>query len=330
MSTEHCPDIARAVGDALDRLAPAGPIGIAVSGGGDSIALLECARLWAHGDRQLFAATVDHRLRQESRAEAESVARFCASRLIPHEILSAGALDGPGNLSAMAREARYRALSVWAVQCGAEAVLLGHTLDDQAETVLMRLARGSGAEGLSGMAESREWLGLKWLRPMLSVRRADLRSWLRVRQIDWSDDPTNEDLTYDRVKARQALATLASLGIDAEGLARTADRLRRQRAVLEDAMARLAVIARCPAAGGGMQLDRNALVEAIPDTALRLLADSLMRVGGRPYRPRYRSLEALFGRIQQEDQFRATLAGCRIAAQGGVVSVLPEHGDDAH
>ena len=158
-----------------------------------------------------------------------------ATNAIPHEILTIGALAGPGNLSAKARNARYDALSGWAQRHDLSAVLLGHTMDDQAETVLMRLARGSGVEGLSGMAAEMDWGGVRYLRPVLTARRDALRAWLQAQGIAWVEDPTNQDDGYDRVKARQALEVLAPLGIDVPGLAATADRLARQRRVLEGA-----------------------------------------------------------------------------------------------
>ncbi len=142
-------DTGAAVFAELDRLVPGGTPGVAVSGGGDSTALLIIAVRWAgERGRGIAAATVDHGLRAESAAEAAGVAAHCARLGIPHQILRAGNLrDAGGNLSAAAREARFALLGDWARAQGLSAVLLGHTMDDQAETVMMRLARGSGAEG---------------------------------------------------------------------------------------------------------------------------------------------------------------------------------------
>ena len=102
-------------------------------------------------------------------------------------------------------------------------VALGHTQDDQAETVLMRLARRAGVDGLSGMAAWRVHLGVGWVRPLLGVARGELRDWLKARGQDWIEDPSNEALRFDRVKARRALAALGPLGIDAEVLAGVAE-----------------------------------------------------------------------------------------------------------
>ena len=306
-------------------MTPAARLGVAVSGGGDSLAVLALARDWvAASGAALLAATVDHGLRAESRAEAEHVAKACAAWAIPHEILTLGALSGPGNLSAKARNARYDALSGWAEHHDLSAVLLGHTMDDQAETILMRLARGSGAEGLSGMASEMHWDGVRYLRPVLTQRRDTLRTWLHTRGIAWIDDPTNQDDGYDRVKARQALEVLAPLGIDVPGLSATADRLARQRRVLEGAAADLIVTA-CRFDGDTATLDRATLRTALDDTVMRVLAGMLQKVGGNPYRPRFRALEPLYRQIVSDAQTTVTLAHCLVRLQPETITIVPEH-----
>ena len=310
---------------ALERLISGPQFGVAVSGGGDSMAMLAIASDWSsrHG-RSIYASTVDHGLRPEAASEAEMVSRFCRSRGIPHRTLTVPSLDGPGNLSAMAREARYAALAGWAAGIDpAMPVLTGHTMDDQAETVLMRLARGSGAEGLAGIDETHAWKGVNWLRPMLAVRRTDLRDWLQSQAISWVDDPTNEETRYDRVKARQALAALSPIGITVEGLAATAMRLRRQREVLEADCDRLRSVAAAED-GDDMVIDRNKLSEALEDTGMRLVADTLKQVGGNAYRPRFRSLEPLYRRLLSPETFRTTLANCIVSADKTRVRIAPE------
>jgi tRNA(Ile)-lysidine synthase len=317
MAGDSAGDVAAAVFAELDRLVPARKpsgeppaLGVAVSGGGDSTALLVIAARWAHArGHAISAATVDHGLRAGSAAEAAGVAALCTRLGIPHETLRAGNLRGAGgNLAAAARDARL------------SAVLLGHTMDDQAETVLMRLARGSGAEGLSAMQAVLERAGVVWLRPLLGARRAALREVLRAEGISWVEDPSNEDAQYDRVKARQALAALAPLGIDVEGLARTAWHLQRQRRVLERAMQALACRARSWGVLGEVRLDLAAMAEDEPDTALRLLADSLVRVSGADYRPRFRALSAVLDGLLSGQGTGTTLSGCLIRPGSGANS----------
>lgn len=278
------------------------------------MALLALLLRWA-GERgiSLHAATVDHGLRPEARSEAEMVAAFCADRHVPHEILTIGPLDGRGNLSANARDARYAALCAWAGRHALAVVAVGHTMDDQAETVLMRLARGSGVEGLSAMAQEREFAGITWVRPLLGLRRAVLRDWLCAEGIAWVNDPTNEDNGYERVKARRALAALGPLGITPEGLAETAAILARQRRVLDAA----ADAYRCDAvrtgAVGSVTISRAPRQPVERDTLLRVFAEVLQSIGRSEYRPRFRALEPLWDwAFATRENTSRTLSGCII------------------
>lgn len=272
---------------------PPARLGVAVSGGGDSLALLLLLDDWRRaGGPGLSVATVDHGLRASSAAEADVVVRTAAALGLPCAVLRWTGWDGRGNLPDRAREARYALLADWARADGIGSVALGHTLDDQAETVLMRLARGSGVDGLAGMSVSRQSLGITWVRPLLAVGRATLRDWLGARGVaGWIEDPTNDDPHYDRVVARQALRALASLGITTSGLAATAGRMALARQALAAAAADLAARA--------LSLDRGDVVIARPafeaapyDTRARLLAHALMWVASEPYRPRFAALEA--------------------------------------
>ena len=321
-------DPAARVRAALDRLAPAGGLGVAVSGGGDSIALLAMATEWARSRARgsdLRAVTVDHGLRPASAAEAAFAGGSAAKFGVPHRVLRAGPM-APGNLPAAARDARYALIAEWARGEGIAAVALGHTMDDQAETVLMRLARGSGVEGLSGMAPRRDWAGLAWIRPMLGMRREELRRWLQARGIAWVDDPTNEDPGYDRVKARQALALLEPLGVTVEGLAATARTLARQRRVLVRAAAELDDAAVSRGTLGEARIALAPLRKAEWDTALRVLAETLARTAGRGYRPRFRSLEPTLAGLFRDNPGATTLGGCLVVPdlRGGDVLVCRE------
>ena len=204
---------------ALDRLAADMPaLGVAVSGGGDSVALMHMAADWARG-RRIMAATVDHGLRPDSAAEARQVGRAARALGLSHATLLWQRGTEAGNLMASARDARLRLLSGWAQRNGLSAVLLGHTADDQAETLLMRLGRGSGIDGLASMAEWRDAFGTRWLRPMLGAGRQELRDWLAARGIGWTDDPSNENEDFDRIRIRKAIA---ATGLDVAALARAA------------------------------------------------------------------------------------------------------------
>jgi tRNA(Ile)-lysidine synthase len=184
-----------------------GGIGLAVSGGPDSLALLLLARA-AIGEN-IRAATVDHRLRPEAAAEAAKVAALCAGLGVPHDILVAEWDQAPtANLQAQARDKRYALLGQWAADHRLGAVLTAHHADDQAETLMMRLARGSGVAGLAGArAKSRLNENVWRLRPLLGWRRAELHAIVAAAGIEAVDDPTNRDPRFDRSRVRALLAT---------------------------------------------------------------------------------------------------------------------------
>ncbi|MEO0762060.1 MAG: tRNA lysidine(34) synthetase TilS, partial [Pseudomonadota bacterium] len=197
-----------------------------------------------------------------------------------------------GNRQANARSARLAALVARATARGAREIALAHTADDQAETVLMRLARGSGVDGLAAMRPRRALPdGPALVRPLLGLSRGALRGWLRARGIGWIDDPSNRDPASDRIRARAALATLAPLGITRDGLAATAGRLSGQRAVLDAAADRLWAAAYRRGVAGELLLDAAALAGALPDTGLRVVARAHAALTGAPYPPRLQALE---------------------------------------
>lgn len=279
--------LAAGVSAALDRSYHGVRLGVAVSGGGDSVALLHIIKEWSHrrGVR-VHVATVDHGLRKESAAEAAGVALLAKRLGLSCDVLKWENWDGQGNLQAEARNARRHLLTRWAARRGVSAVALGHTMDDQAETVLMRLGRGAGVDGLSAMGMRTSADGMVWLRPMLNVRRAALRDWLRERGEPWVDDPSNDDLKYERVKARRALETLGTLGVTAEGLSATAERMQSARAALDDAAASLASEAAHWGACGELRLSLKPLRAAPRELARRLLRAGLTRASGASYGPR--------------------------------------------
>jgi tRNA(Ile)-lysidine synthase len=178
-------------------------LGIAVSGGPDSLALLLLAR--AALPSRVEAATVDHGLRAESAEEADFVARLCGDLGIPHAILPVAV--APGNTQDRARQARYTALDKWTAARGMSAIAMAHHADDQAETLLMRLNRGSGLSGLAGVRASTKIPGgtVALVRPLLGWRRAELRDIVAAAGIDPVQDSSNADRRFDRVRMREAL-----------------------------------------------------------------------------------------------------------------------------
>lgn len=341
------PSLDQRFADSMGQLlGPDFPTGIAlaVSGGGDSMAMLTLAHNWARvwGVR-LWVVTVDHGLRAESAAEAAMVAEECALLGHPHATLR-WHWDGQGNLMDAARRARLSLIDRW--RAGLDHVLMAHTQDDVAETFLMRLKRGSGAEGLSAMqacvkacphqgakpalpARDVCWTapppspvddqiqlpGFRVLRPCLDMSRAELRHYLRTLQGRWVDDPTNDDTTYDRVRMRKLLDVLDAEGLSRDTLSATAHRLTRARNALNararDVTARITHEESLNGLRtGAVLIDRDGFAETEEDTRLRILAQALRWVASAEYRPRLQSLEQLAERLMAGGM--GTLHGCDV------------------
>lgn len=195
---------ARFVADLARLCLGEGRIGVAVSGGPDSLALLLLAQAARPGT--IEAATVDHGLRSGSAAEAALVADYCQRLDVPHATLSVTVAKGASQ-QAQARAARYAALASWATKRGLSAVLTAHHADDQAETLLMRLARGAGLSGLTGVREQRELTPLiSLVRPLLGWRKAELVALVAAAGLQAVDDPANRDPRHGRTAARTTLA----------------------------------------------------------------------------------------------------------------------------
>src|SRR5579863_917331 len=201
---------------------------LAVSGGPDSVALMWLAARWrralARGPR-LVAVTIDHGLRPGSAREARAVKRLARALDLPHLTLRWTGDKPKSGVPAAARAARYRLLAAAARRNGASHILTAHTSDDQAETLLMRLLRGSGIAGLSAMARQSERDGVWLARPFLDVPKAQLIATLAKARIAFADDPTNRDVGFTRPRLRALMPALAAEGGDARSLARLAARL---------------------------------------------------------------------------------------------------------
>ena len=216
--------VARFAADLDALIPPDARIGIAVSGGPDSLALLMLANAARPG--AVEAATVDHGLRAESAGEAAMVADLCGRLGVPHEILLADWPKAPeANVQAAARSMRYRLLNEWAIERGLTAIATAHHADDQAETLLMRLFRGSGVGGLGGTRAKRALSEeVLLLRPLLGWRKSELEEQVRMAGLSPVDDPSNCDPKHDRSRIRQWLGSLD--GLDPARLALSASAIR--------------------------------------------------------------------------------------------------------
>ena len=289
----------------LSGHAPA-QIGVAVSGGSDSMALLHLFHRAFPG--KVSAVTVDHGLRAEAAVEAAGVAAFCGRHSIPHTILHWQGPEPVGNLMDQARRARLSLIAAWAKAAGITHVLLGHTADDQAESFLMNLGRKAGLDGLSGMRSRWDEQGIRWMRPFLHVHRQDLRDYLTGQGIQWIDDPSNENDRFTRVKARQVLKSLAPLGITAETLAQSVTHLAAARQALNWALYQ-ALDQSAAEQAGALSLPNRDYRRLMPDLQRRALVAMIGWMTGGGYTPREAQLFRLGIALDQSTD--ATLAGLR-------------------
>nr|WP_281379082.1 tRNA lysidine(34) synthetase TilS [Chthonobacter rhizosphaerae] len=315
-------------------LADVGTLGVAVSGGPDSTALLHCLHRFAARRApppRLVVLTVDHGLRPGSAAEADAVCALARSLGHGAERLAWVHHDAPpaSDLQARARAARYRLLAEAAAGAGCGAVALAHTLDDQAETFLMRLVRGSGVYGLAGMAPERVVDGMRFVRPLLAVPKARLVATCRAAGLAFVDDPSNADADrFLRARVRALAPALAAAGLTAEVLADTAARLARAAAALDRVTADLEAAA-VTDHGGVVSVEAARLLAAPEEVALRLVSRQIRRIRPGDHPPRLAPLEAwwaLVGAAAPADACRRTIAGVVLERRAGRIWLYAEAG----
>jgi tRNA(Ile)-lysidine synthase len=325
-------DAVPAAGEALDglfvSLRHASAVLIAVSGGPDSVALMHLLARWrAQGaPPDLIAATVDHGLRSESAAEAAMVARSAARLGIPHRILLWTGPKPHAGLQEAARRKRYELLISEALRSGSSHLVTAHTQDDQAETILMRLARGSGVAGLVGMRPEVNRDGIRHVRPLLGVAKATLLDLCRCEGWNFVEDPSNVDERFSRARWRKLLPTLAAEGLTPERLHELAERARRVDEAL-DAKAREA-LAQAGMGQGGVRPAASLLAEPF-EIAARMLALMLRDGTGELDHLRLqrleRALERLRAAMSEGRPLRLTLAGRMIdLRRDGDLLIRPE------
>lgn len=294
-------------------------IAAAVSGGADSMALALCLADWCNDHNvDLFALTVDHGLRAEAADEARQVGVWLKN--IPHEILHWQGEKPQASLQEEARMARYRLMGSWCAERSITHLFLAHHQDDQAETFLMRLFRGSGVEGLSAMSREAAFPVTcpghdclpRLCRPLLSIPKARLVATLEEKDQNWIEDPSNRNESFMRVRVRNLLETSNIEGFDAGRLAGTADRMQRVRSLLHDLEGELEASCVTFHAQGYATLGLSSFRRAHSEIALRLLSGLLKGMSGGIYGPRFQKLESLYKDLLGEDFSGRTLGGCKI------------------
>ncbi|MBT5766784.1 MAG: tRNA lysidine(34) synthetase TilS [Kordiimonadaceae bacterium] len=292
-------------------------IAVAVSGGGDSMALALLLHQWCLNNHvKLHAVTVDHGLRKASKQEAKDVSKWLEKLNIHHEILSWIGEKPTSNIQDKARKARYDLISKWCKSKEIDHVFVAHHKDDQAETFLIRLFRGSGVDGLSAMekvsrlpVEGYEKDAIKIYRPLLSIGKERLLKTLEEMGQTWVTDPSNENEAFTRIKIRKLLNDTQIEGLDRERLTATATKMSRVKSLLDQLTdhAESELVNYHPL--GYAELSRNFSQNLHEEIALRLLSRLLKKVSGAKHPGRYQKLFTLFENLKQVDFSGQTLCG---------------------
>lgn len=323
-------------GEAIDparlfaRWSGEGALALAVSGGADSLALMLLAARWRDGGAapRLIVLSLDHGLRPESAAEVAMVGRVASTLGLPFQPLEADAPLPPSDIEAAARAMRYRLLGAAARAAGASVVMTAHHADDQAETVMLRLARGSGIYGLSAMQAETERDGFTIARPLLGLRRADLRAIVAHAGFEPVADPHNEDARFARARMRALMPRLAAEGLDTPRLVATAARFRSAAVAIDSYVDRLFAAAAIIDEAGGVRLDVAALTAEPEETRLRAVSRILRAVGGSAYPPRLGGLGALVTAMADDAPLKRTIAGVVVDRRKGFFRFQREAGRD--
>jgi tRNA(Ile)-lysidine synthase len=291
-------------------------IAVAVSGGGDSLALALLLNDWARENGgEITALTVDHKLRQGSTAEAQQVQALLRARGIAHEILTWEGEKPCTHIQEAARRARYALLLEYCRAHGFPLLAAAHNLEDQAETFWMRLAHGSGLDGLAGMQTAREMDGVTLIRPLLGFSRAALRRTCEAFNIQWLEDPSNENEKFLRVRLRAFESLLADEGLTPQRLAQTMQKLEEAKEALQSVTAEAFAGCVCLQDEGYAELDVEQWAATPRDIQRRVLATALAAVAPQTYPPESDALEALRLELHKAGFAGKTLAGCDIFPQ---------------
>lgn len=303
-------------------------LALAVSGGPDSLAVMHLVARWrAERDSgpTLSVLTVDHGLRPDARDEALMVARMASSLGLSHAILTwEGGGAHSASLQARARAARYDLMAAYCHAHDIPALVVAHHLDDQAETFLMRLKRGSGLDGLAAIPERGAWAGIAILRPLLDVPKARLVATLVEQGIGFASDPSNFDPRFERARVRASADALTALGLTPEALALSARRLRRAREALEEAAQSFLAANSETSEAGYSLIDQESLALAPQEIALRALSGLIGAVGGGDEKIRLAKLEALLAALAENPAKTHTLGRCRLEPFSGRLGIFRE------
>ncbi len=308
-------------------------VALAVSGGPDSMALMLLVDRWRRARLQqkqsapdLTIFTIDHGLRKDAADECQFVLDKAKELGYDAHVLQWKGEPPLSRIQEMAREIRYQLLAEACHLRSIKTLMTAHHLDDQAETVLMRLARGSGVDGLCAMALQSRRYGLQLLRPLLEFEKAQLLALLQANDWQYMTDPSNKDARFERVRLRERSSELKKLGLSAKMIGLTARRLRRAKTALNETSDEFLVDHAFVSDYGTARIDQLALFDAPDEIAIRALSKVLRMCGGSQDVPNMARLEKLIGRLKEDFSTNRTLAGCRLIAKGDFWLIAREAG----
>lgn len=299
---------------------------LGVSGGADSLALALMLKEWADvHHKRVVALTVDHGLRPTSLQEAQYVAEVMLKNDIEHHILTWEGTKPISGIETTARLKRYELIEEWCLNNDIKALFIAHHLLDQVETFFMRLQRGSGIDGLCGIASVSQLGKMKILRPLLNVYPEKLKDYLLQKDIAWIEDESNKCEDFLRVKVRNFIPVLdEKLGIDAQRIADTMKVLRLSRDYLEEQTAKFIKNNVKFWDGAGVSLNQKSLTDLHEEMFYRVLCDLLKEVGNKYYAPRSEDVQRLMNKLKCTEFKGSTLGGCEFIVSRGKVWIVPE------
>ena len=307
----------QAFSDAMHKLniTKSEPLAVAVSGGADSMSLTILTNKWS--EYPIKALTVDHKLRQESAEEAIQVGRQLKELNIEHHILNIKPDSIKSNIQATARDIRYKLMTDYCIVNNIKYLLVAHNKEDQAETVLIRLMRGSGVNGLCGMENKIHLNNITIIRPLLSINKYKLTQYLKENNVNWVEDPSNKDDKYLRSKIRKFIQSEQEVDLLVDRLAKTAENMQRSRLYIEDKISEEMQLVTSFRPEGYCVVNIKEFRKLHTESAYRILSALLKAIGGKYYKTRFEKLDNLYINIMQNNKVTpVTLAGCQIYTSG--------------
>lgn len=301
-------------------------IGVAVSGGADSLALvLMMQEELAPLGKKIIALTVDHKLRPESKDEALYVGRIMKAYKIEHHILTWDGTKPKNGIEEAAREARYNLLANWCKNNDVQVLAVAHQALDQAETFFMRLQRGSGLDGLCGMRPLTSRQGLTIIRPLLSIMPEDLKKYLYNHKIEWVEDPSNQCDDFLRVRVRKFMPQLQeNLGISVQRMVETMATLQTTLDYLQNRVGQFIKNHVRVWDNAGYSFSVKNLAFMHEELLFRVLSSLIWNMGKANYKPESSEIKRLMWRLSEDDFKSCTLGGCEIIKQYEQIWIVPE------